>query len=150
MKTKCLNDNFMYIQNLVNSLHHKRKPALPIKLDIARAFDFVSWEFILELLREMGFSVHWRDLIALLLSSTSSCFLVNGALGVSVRHHRVLRQGEPLSPLLFILAIDTLHRLIDKVIEDGILAPLPGREVKLCVSLYADNVVIFANPGQKD
>lgn len=51
-----------------------------------------------------------------------------------------------MSPLLFILVIDVLHRLIAKAAELNILAPLPGRELKLRISLYADDVIIFANP----
>lgn len=61
-----------------------------------------------------------------------------------------MRQGDPLSPLLFILAIDPLHRLISKAAMDGIIAPLPGRDIKLRVSLYADDAVIFANPNKEE
>lgn len=63
LKTRCLQDNFLYVQNCVRSLHRKKKAALLIKLDIARAFDSVSWEYILELLTELGFSARLRDWI---------------------------------------------------------------------------------------
>lgn len=144
LKTRCLQDNFLYVQKCVRSLHRKKKLALLIKLDIARAFGSVSWEFIFELLREMGFSARWWDWIAMILASQSSSFLLNGTPGAAINHRRGLRQGD-VSPLLFILAIDPLHHLITKV-ADGILAPLPGREIKLLVSLYADDAVIFSNP----
>uniref|UniRef100_A0A453KWU0 Reverse transcriptase domain-containing protein n=1 Tax=Aegilops tauschii subsp. strangulata TaxID=200361 RepID=A0A453KWU0_AEGTS len=68
----------------------------------------------------------------------------------SLIHRRGLRQGDPLSPLLFILAIDVLHRLITKAAEDGILAPLLGRELKLRTSMYPDDVVIYTNPDQEE
>lgn len=58
--------------------------------------------------------------------------------------------GRPTTPLPFILAIDMLHRLIAKAADNGILAPLPGRELKLRVSLYADDAVIFANPDREE
>lgn len=67
-----------------------------------------------------------------------------------IRHCRGLRQGDPLSPLLFILAIDPLQWLIDAATEQGILAPLPGRDARLRVSLYADDAVIFANPDKQE
>lgn len=102
-----------------------------------------------ELLQQLGFSSRWRDWIAMLLRSSSSAFLLNGDPGIPLIHRRGLRQGDSLSPLLFILAIDILHRLITKAADDGILAPLPGRELKLRTSMYADDVVIFANPVRK-
>ena len=65
-------------------------------------------------------------------------------------HQKGLRQGEPLSPLLFILAIDPLHRVLKAAVEHDLIAPLSGREVKPRVSLYADDAVIFANPNQHE
>ena len=65
---------------------------------------------------------------------------------VQLLHQQGLRQGDPLSPLLFILAIDPLHRLLRLAAERNIINPLPGRELKLRVSLYADDAVLFANP----
>uniref|UniRef100_A0A453EAZ0 Uncharacterized protein n=1 Tax=Aegilops tauschii subsp. strangulata TaxID=200361 RepID=A0A453EAZ0_AEGTS len=68
----------LYVQNCVRSLHRKNKPSLLLKLDIARAFDSVSWEYLLELLHRLGFSTRWRDWIAPLLSTSSSRCSLNG------------------------------------------------------------------------
>lgn len=56
MKSRCIHDNFLYVQNCVRSFHRRKTPALLLKLDIACAFDSVSWEYILELLQHLGFS----------------------------------------------------------------------------------------------
>lgn len=50
LSSKCTHDSFLYVQNGVRALHTKKIPALLLKLDIARAFDNVSWEYLLELL----------------------------------------------------------------------------------------------------
>lgn len=59
---------------------------LLVKLDIARAFDSVAWDYLLELLQRLGFSVSWRDWIALLLSSASSSCILNGVPGAAIVH----------------------------------------------------------------
>ena len=97
LRTKCIHDSFLYVQNCIKALHRRKTPALLLKLDIAKAFDNVAWEYILELMEKRGFSARWRDWIALLLSSSSSSFLLNGIPGKKVRHRRGLRQGDPLS-----------------------------------------------------
>uniref|UniRef100_A0A453AA64 Reverse transcriptase domain-containing protein n=1 Tax=Aegilops tauschii subsp. strangulata TaxID=200361 RepID=A0A453AA64_AEGTS len=96
----------------------------------SKAFDSVSWDYLLELLQELGFSARWRDWVAWLLSTSSSEFLLNGTAGSRIKHRKGLRQGDPLSPLLFIIAIDPLQRLIDEAITQQMIKPLPRRELK--------------------
>ncbi|KAM0875267.1 hypothetical protein ACQ4PT_036950 [Festuca glaucescens] len=98
----------------------------------------------------MGFSARWRDWISLLLASASSSVLLNGAAGRPILHRHGLRQGDPISPLLFILALDPLHRILEKATMLGAVSPLPVREARLCTSLYADDAIIFLNPARQE
>lgn len=148
-KKKGIHDSYLYVHNTVKQLHRRKKPAILFKLDIAKAFDSVSWEYILELMQRLGFPARWRDWIALLLSTSSSC-LLNGEVGASFCHGRGLRQADPLSPLLFIMAIDPLQRLFDAAASAGVLSPLPIGAARLRVSLYADDAVVFANPQREE
>jgi hypothetical protein len=61
-----------------------------------------------------------------------------------------VRQGDPLSPMLFILAFDPLQRILDLASEHGVLTPLPLAAAKLRTSLYADDAAIFINPTRND
>jgi hypothetical protein len=105
-KSRCIHDSYLYLCNTVCSPHWKKKPALLLKIDIARAFDSVSSEYLFELMQAIGFSTRWTDLLACLLSSSLSVFLLNGTRGELIRHRRGLGQDDPLSPFLFIMAID--------------------------------------------
>jgi hypothetical protein len=59
---------------------------------------------------------------------------------------RGLRQGDPMSPYLFILAIDVLNNIFDVATQQGFLSKLKGRHASLRISMYADDAVIFTNP----
>jgi hypothetical protein len=77
-----------------------KQPRILLKLDITKAFDSVSWGFLLEVLRKLGFGPQWCDLLCGLLSSSSTQVLLNGISGDFIRHRRGLRQGDPLSNAL--------------------------------------------------
>lgn len=109
IKTRSIHDNFLYVKNAVRSLHKSKSAALLLKLDIAGAFDSVSWGYMFELMTVMGFGPRWRNLMAVLWSSASSRVMVNGELGLNLFHMQGLRQGDPLSPMLFAIAIAPLH-----------------------------------------
>jgi hypothetical protein len=149
LKTRTIHDNFLYVRNLARSLHRKKKPALLIKLDFAKAFDSVSWEYLLDLMQHLGFSSRWRDCIALLLYSTTSVVSLNGAIGSSIRHRRGLRLGDPLSPLLFIIAINPLQKLFQFATDLGLLSPLPVHEAKFRLNLSADDAVFSLTPSPR-
>jgi len=55
IKRRSIHDNFLYTQNLIKELHRAKYPALFLKLDIAKAFDSVRWDYLLEVLTQMGF-----------------------------------------------------------------------------------------------
>jgi hypothetical protein len=150
IKKRCIHDNFIYAQRVIQLLHKRRKSALFIKLDISKAFDSIGWSFLLEVLENLGFSTKWRDWIAALLGSASSRILINGQPTKDIRHERGLRQGDPLSPLLFILAIDPLQRIIEVAAQRGILSPVLPRAANLRCSLYADDAAIFASPNNME
>ena len=132
------------------AIHDKRAPCVLLKIDIAKAFDSVAWNFLLEVLAYLGFGRRWRDRISSILSTASTKILLNGRPGRRIYHARGLCQGDPLSPMLFILAMDTLQRLLDQATQHGILTPLPITAAKWRISMYADDAAIFINPIKED
>jgi hypothetical protein len=63
--------------------------------------------------------------VAISLASTSSRVILNGSPGAPFFHKQGLRQGDPFSPLLFLLAIEPLQKILEKATEAGILSPIP-------------------------
>jgi len=127
IRERCIHVNFILVQQTVKVLHRFKVPSLFLKLDIAKAFDSVSWSFLLEVLQHLGFGPSWCNLVANLLSTSSTPILVNGEPSDHLQHHRGLRQGDPLSPMLFILMMDVLNSLFVKAGTEGLLQPLSSR-----------------------
>jgi len=150
IKKRFIQDNFMMVQQTVKFLHNQKQPRILLKLDITKAFDSVSWAFLLEVLRKLGFGSRWRDLVCALLTSSSTQVLLNGTPGDFIQHKRGFRQGDPLSPMLFILVMDVLNWLVTRASEAGLLQPLSSRPIQHRISLYADDVAIFLRPAAAD
>jgi hypothetical protein len=95
-----------------------------LKLDLARAFDSISWSFLFEVLRRMGFGERFLKWIALLLYTANTRVMVNGVPGERIYHGRGLRQGDSTSPMLFVAAMETLSRMVTKAAEEGLFGNL--------------------------
>ncbi|XP_010229472.1 uncharacterized protein LOC104581962 [Brachypodium distachyon] len=121
VKGRCLHDNFMLVQGTARSLHRARIDVVLLKLDITKAFNTVDWAFFLEVLERRGFGPRFRAWICGLLSTATTRVLLNGILGDSIVHRRGLWQGDPLSPMFFILVMDVLHSMLEKAAEVGLL-----------------------------
>lgn len=145
-----LHDNFRTVQLTCRWLHARQCPTMLLKVDLAKAFDTVAWPFLLEVLVHMGFPLRWRDWISALLQTASTKVLINGWAERRIRHTRGLRQGDPLSPFLFVLVMEVLNALLANADRRSLLSPLPGSKIKCRASIYADDLVILLAPSQQD
>jgi hypothetical protein len=95
-----------------------------MKLDIHKAFDTINWSYLLEVLEALGFGPRWREWVSILFCTATSSVLLKGHRGPNFNHGKGVRQGDPLSPMLFILAMDPLQRLLELATQQGILSLL--------------------------
>jgi hypothetical protein len=150
IKGHCIQDNFRFLQASTRLLHARKLPCLLLKIDIMQAFDSVTWSFLLEILHHMGFLSGWRDWISTLLSSASTKVMLNGVPCEMICHARGLRQGDPLSPMLFLLVMEVLSALIRAIDSRSLLQHLQVRPIPHRVSLYADDLIVFLKPVPHD
>lgn len=150
IRGRSIHENFRAVQLTCRWLHAQNHPTVLLKVDLAKAFDTVAWPFLLEVLEHVGFPSRWHDWLSALLATASTKVLVNGRPGRRICHARGLRQGDPLSPLLFVIVMDVLNALISEADRRGELTPLPGNTIKHRASIYADDLVIFLAPTAND
>ncbi|XP_050222727.1 uncharacterized protein LOC126672819 [Mercurialis annua] len=110
---------------------------MAMKIDIKKAFDTMEWGFILEVLDAFGFSLHFRDWILEIFSSARISIMINGTTKGYFSCSRGVRQGDPLSPLLFCIAEDFLSRLISYYVQIGDLKLMSySRAIKAIFEMY--------------
>ncbi|XP_042973032.1 uncharacterized protein LOC122304830 [Carya illinoinensis] len=141
-------DNISLIQELVHSIN---KPIwggnIILKLDIAKAYDSVDWNFLLHVMSHFGFSSQVCDLIKMCISNAHFSIVMNGVPKGFFKSGRGLRHGDPISPYLFIMVEEILSKLLKAKFEEkkiGVFVQPRGTPL-ISHLLYANDIVIFAN-----
>lgn len=118
-----------------------------LKADLSKAFDWVSWLYIRMLLTHLGFSVGVIKWIMYCITNISFSVLINGVAYPFFGSERGLRQGCPLSPLLFLLVMEGLSRLIQDMHHRGRFSGIMISDRCITHLLFVDDVIIFLNGG---
>ena len=107
-------DGILLANEIIDLLkkHRKRDGGIILKLDFEKAYDCVNWKCLDFMMRSMGFGYKWREWIMECISTVGISVLVNGSTTKQFRMERGLRQGDPLSPLLFLMVVEMLHQML--------------------------------------
>ena len=99
----------------------KKERGILCKLDIEKAYDSINWKFLFRVLQKMGFGPKWVSWIKHGVTTASFSVLVNGSPAGFFNSSRGLRQGDPLSPYLFVLGMEVFSILMEKASSKGFL-----------------------------
>ncbi|KAL4342320.1 hypothetical protein GQ457_08G033220 [Hibiscus cannabinus] len=148
LKGRLISDNILIAYELIHYLNSSKNgpnKGAAIKLDMAKAFDRVEWPFLRDIMLRMGFCSSWIDLIMTRVTTVTFSIRFNGRLTREFVPRRGLRQGDPLSPFLFLICMQglstSLHAEQQAGRIRGIRASQQGPRINHL--LYADDSIIF-------
>jgi hypothetical protein len=141
-------DSVLIANECLDARMRSGTPGVICKLDLEKAYDHVNWSFLLYLLKRCGFGERWREWIEWCISSVRFSILVNGSPEGFFNSSRGIRQGDPLSPLLFVMVMEALSRMVNATVEQGLIAGFSVGErvfsdLVVSHSLFADDTLIF-------
>ena len=153
VRDRNISDYVIIASEVINMLPKKRFGGnAAVKVDIRKAFDTMDWNFLLLVLSSFGFHTVFCNWIRTILHSACLSILVNGSIVGFFPCKRGVRQGDPLSPLLFCLAEEVLSNAIELKRAFGALQPMPYcRNMFLPTHvLYADDIFICCTGTHKN
>ena len=148
-------DSMLIANECLDSRLKSHIPGLICKLDIEKAYDHVNWDCLYALLDMMGFGSRWIHWMRACTSTICFSVLVNGSPTGFFDSSRGLRQGDPLSPLLFLLIMEVLSRMLQRSVEMVFIKGFQvGRDDQAIVGvshlLFADDTILFCDAHQSN
>ncbi|XP_022003858.1 uncharacterized protein LOC110901312 [Helianthus annuus] len=140
-----ITDGPLILNEAIAWMKKAKKSGMIFKVDINKAYDSLNWNFLESVMLQMNFPVKWRKWIMATLISARASVLVNGSPTMEFKYSRGLRQGDLLSPFLFVIAMEALTGIMKKAMSEGIFEGLRCTNDGPLLShfIYADDVVFF-------
>jgi hypothetical protein len=152
---RLITDNALIAMECFHWMKKKRKGkkgVMALKLDMSKAYDRIEWKFVEKVLSSMGYPSCMVSLIMRCISTVSYQVLINGQPSSSFSPQRGLRQGDPLSPYLFVLCADVLSGLIHKEVAAKNLHGIKIARTAPQIShlFFADDSLLLARANQSE
>lgn len=138
-------DSPLVISEISSWARRSGKELFMFKIDFEKAYDNINWDFLLSVMRQMNFPDLWCSWIKGILVSACSSVLVNGSPTFEFTCGKGLRQGDPISPFLFIMVMEALSGIIKKACSIGSFhgVSLPRDGPVISHLLYADDAMVM-------
>ncbi|KAM1765949.1 hypothetical protein ACFX11_005016 [Malus domestica] len=117
-----------------------------------KAYDRVEWDFLMAVMEKLRFDSKWKSLILGCISSVNFAIILNGLPGTKFVPSRGLRQGDPLSPYLFLLVSEVLSLRIQQVSDRGWIRGVQMNKPGPTIShiFFADDTLIFLRAEEEN
>ena len=129
-----------------------KRGMLATTLDLQKAYDQVNWSFLKTVLQKFGFDEKFVGWIMECVSSVSSALLINGGITGHFKPNRGLRQGDLLSPYLFILNQEVLSKLLEREHLEGKISGVKANigGPAITHTMYVDDIILFTKATSRE
>ncbi|KAF7148704.1 hypothetical protein RHSIM_Rhsim03G0167500 [Rhododendron simsii] len=143
-----IQDNIIVAHEVFHFLRNKKvgsKASLAVKLDLNKAYDRVCWDFLFQVMEKMGFEGKWIAWVKQCVCTVKYSIMVNGGQVCEINPKRGLRQGDPLSPYLFLMVADVFSILMKKAVLNKSIGVIPNSLLSspMASSLALTNLVSY-------
>ena len=143
VKGRHILDAILIANEAVNFWKQKKIKGFVVKLDIEKAFDKINWTFIDFMLLKKGFPQNWGQWISACITSVQYSILINGRPRGKIKPTRGIRQGDPISPFIFVLTMDYLS-ILNQLEKDNLIKGVSfNKKHNLTHLLFADDILLF-------
>lgn len=144
---RLIGDNIFLAQSLFRGYHLDSGPArCSMKLDITKAFDSVNWSFLFAVLNKMNFPVMFQNWVKTCVQSCMISVKINGSLEGFFKASAGLRQGDPISPYLFVICMEVLSVYLSKLENSSAFKfHWKCKASSITHLMFADDVLLFCN-----
>ncbi|GAU27711.1 hypothetical protein TSUD_126570 [Trifolium subterraneum] len=137
-------DGVVVINEIIDLAKRRKNKCMLLKVDFERAYDTVNWMYLEDMMLKMGFAEGWLKWMKACIFNSSMSVLVNGSPTEDFQVGKALRQGDPLSPFLFLIAAEGLTGLMQKAVELGKFKSFKVNDnLNFRILQFADDTVII-------
>lgn len=151
VKGRQIIDGIVVEQEAIHSLKNSKTKGMLIKLDLAKAYDTLSWGYLQQIPKAHNFDYRWINWVTSMITTPVMSVLLNGSPIEAFNPSRGLMQGDPISPFMFTLATDGLGRLIKTKVNSEQLKGLRlwGNDLPLTHQQFVDDVMLYGQETLK-
>ncbi|GAU30291.1 hypothetical protein TSUD_385120 [Trifolium subterraneum] len=148
IKDRQILDGILIANEVVDDARRGKKDLLLFKVDFEKTYDSVDWGYLDEVMLKMNFPNLWRGWIMECVTTATASVLVNGSPTDEFKLERGLRQGDPLSPFIFLLAAEGFNIMMTAMVSNNLFTPYsigPRQEVKISHLQFEDDTLLVGN-----